>query len=71
MPDEASLAFEGERPIKIDLNFVLVDGASILGVDDLIEVFLVSALTVPLAPFDGQSTMVPLPIVLDDEVYHF
>lgn len=71
MPDEASLAFERKWPIENNLNFVLVDGTSIFGVDDLVEVFLISTLAVSLAPLDGQSTMIPLPIVLDDEVYHF
>jgi hypothetical protein len=70
MPNKPSLWFKWKRTIKIDLNFILIDGASILGVYNLIEVLLISSFSMFLRSLDRKSTMIPFPIIFNHEVYH-
>lgn len=71
MPYETCFAFKWEWAIKVDFDFIFVDRPSVFRVNHLVEIFLISAFAVPFTPLDRQSTVVPLPVVLDDKVYHF
>ena len=70
MPVETRLWLEWKWLIQADLDLVLVNGPRIFRVDDLVEVLLVSALAVLLGPFNGKTTVVPFPVVLNNKIYH-